>query len=570
MLGLTGCVSVPVSGPIERVEGAAPACQNCVNVQVAPPARGDDPKQVVEGYLRATSNYQPNYAVAKQFLTKAAAQTWSPEDGVSIYTGAPQSTGNTVLMNGQLVGALGPDHTYTARNVPFKLNFGVVKEDGEWRISRPPPGLLVAAYSFQLFYKTYNIYFVGNSASLVPDAIYLPDIPNQANIASVLMNALLTGPSKWLAPAVVSLIPANTALSVDSVTVQDGIAQVPLSDAVLPLNDRQRSLLAAQVVYTLKQASGIKGVLFKVNQQPFRVPGSDENTFEVAVDSIPADVDPVPFIADEQLYAVRNKQVQIVDANGGAAKARAMPGPLGQGKFDVSSVAVSTTNTDLAVVTDDRRVLRRAPTTSPNVNGAVTTLVAGASDLLRPQFRRYGVRWAIGREDGRQRLWMFSGDKSVRVSAPVLSGGEVTAFKISPDGARMALVRKVGGRTEVGLARINRSAMVTVDGWRKLDTQQSNKPVISRIQDVGWLDANDLLVLGAETAQMAIAPFRVSEDASQISPEGEAANWDAVELSVLAGAQTAVIIGRTGQSWRYDGTSWLAFLNNCSTLAFPG
>ena len=89
---LAGCVSVPTAGPIEKVEGQQPACQNCVNVEVAPPAPGADPLQIVEGYLRATSNYQATYAIAKQFLTRGATEKWSPESGVSIYRGTPVSS----------------------------------------------------------------------------------------------------------------------------------------------------------------------------------------------------------------------------------------------------------------------------------------------------------------------------------------------------------------------------------------------------------------------------------------------------------------------------------------------
>ena len=42
LLGLVaGCVSVPTSGPVEKVEGQPPECQNCINVDVAPPSVGD-------------------------------------------------------------------------------------------------------------------------------------------------------------------------------------------------------------------------------------------------------------------------------------------------------------------------------------------------------------------------------------------------------------------------------------------------------------------------------------------------------------------------------------------------
>ncbi len=564
---LSGCFSVATSGPVEKIEGQAPVCQNCVNIEVAPPSPGDEPKQVVEGYLRATSNYQPNYSVAKQFLTKNAATTWSPEAGVSIYTGTPVVRGSsTVVLAGHLVGSLGPDRTYTAKNKDLEVDFGIVQENGEWRISKPPRGLLVAQYSFQKFYQSYNIYFIGNASNLVPDPIYLPNLPNQANLASVLMKALLAGPSKWLAPAVTSIIPANTTLSVDSVTVKNGIAEVPLSDQVVPLNDRQRSLMAAQVVYTLKQATGVNGVVFKVNQQPYRIPDTDEDSFQVSVDDIPRDVDPVPFVADEQLYAVRGKVIQLVDANAGQPNPRAMPGPFGLGRYQPDSLAISVADTDLAVVTGNRTILRRSLT----AGGTVTTLVQGATDFLRPQFSRYGELWAIGRINGVQHLWMYIGDKKITVQAPILSGNDVTAFKISPDGARIALVRTIGGRQVLGLARIIRSDKITVNGWRPLDTNQSATQSITRIQDVGWLDDTDMLVLGAGSTQATLTPTRVSEDASLIKSEGEPANWDAIELTVLVRTETAIIIGRSGQTWKDDGTQWLAFLGGVKTIAFPG
>ncbi len=253
---LTGCVQVPIAGPIEKVEGQQDGCQSCVNVEVAPPAAGDDPRQIVEAYLRATSNYQPNYSVARQFLTKAAAERWSPEDGVWIYDGTPRVNGTRVTLDVPLVGSLAADRTYTAETRRFKWDFDVVQEDGEWRINRPPKGLMVAEYSFDRFYQAYQVYFVGNGTSLVPQRIYLPTLRNPANVASALMTALLGGPSPWLKPAVTSAIPVDTSLSVGSVTITNSIAEVPLSEAVLTLPDPQRSLMAAQIVYTLKQAPG--------------------------------------------------------------------------------------------------------------------------------------------------------------------------------------------------------------------------------------------------------------------------------------------------------------------------
>ena len=56
-------------------------------------------------------------------------------------------------------------------------------------------GLMVAEYSFRPFYQAYDLYFVGNGISLVPDPIYLPSLRSPQNVASALITALLSGPS---------------------------------------------------------------------------------------------------------------------------------------------------------------------------------------------------------------------------------------------------------------------------------------------------------------------------------------------------------------------------------------
>ena len=576
---LTACVQVPTAGPIDKVEGQQEACQNCVNVEVAPPAAGYDQRQIVEGYLRATSNYQPNYSVARQFLTKAAAERWSPEDGASIYNGSAGVSDETVRLEGQLVGSLAPDRTYTAQDEPLSVDFHLVREDGEWRIDKPPHGLMVAEYSFDRFYQAYQVYFIGNGSSLVPERIYLPTLRNPANVASALMTALLAGPSDWLAPAVESAIPLDTSLTLGSVTITNSIAEVALSEAVLTLPDPRRSLMAAQIVYTLKQAPGVKGVLITVNQQRYRVLESDPTSMVIAVDAFSRDIDPVPFVSGDQLYAVSNGTVQLVTATSDTPTASSANGDLGQPRLGVNSLAVSTNGTDLALVTRNRTELRRAQAST----GDVTTLISGLSDLLRPQFTRYGEVWALGRQNGKQRMWLFTTEEvkdtekeiavtTIDVDAPVLEQAEITAFRISPAGSRMALVRKTRTGYELGLARIIRGdKVITVDEWRSIDLTLAGGTKVTQISDLAWLDANELLLLGAASKDAALAPIRVMSDASQISAEGgEPANWNARELTVLYRPQTTIVVGSEGRAWRNDGSQWLPFLDGVDAIAYPG
>jgi hypothetical protein len=109
-----------------------------------------------------------------------------------------------------------------------------------------------------------------------------------------------------------------------------------------------------------------------------------------------------------------------------------------------------------------------------------------------------------------------------------------------------------------------------VDGWRALNTKQANMQPIGNIRDVAWLDATELMVLGAADSDRPYAPFRVVEDASRITPEGEPKNWDAVELTVLPRTQTAVIIGAKGHTWKDSGSQWMPFVDHMRTIAYPG
>ena len=178
-------------------------------------------------------------------------------------------------------------------------------------------------------------------------------------------------------------------------------------------------------------------------------------------------------VASEPLYAVQGRAVKAVTTTTVNPAVSDLPGPLGRGVDHIDKLAVSVTNTDLAVTTNGGTTLRHAPITT----GVPTTLPLGrVSDLLRPQFTRYGEIWDIGQQGGRQWMWVLPAGKETpsRIGSEVL--GKVTAFKISPDGTRIALVRSTGAGSELGLARIIRSDRIMVAGWRALDTKQSAQP----------------------------------------------------------------------------------------------
>lgn len=568
LASLTGCISIPTAGPIKPVLGEAEVCQSCVNVEVAPPTPGADPQQVVDGYLRANSNYQPNYAVARQFLTAEAADRWRPEVGMRIYRAKdPKGSGDSVRLTFTLTGALAEDRTYSPSNKKLRVDFGLTRENGQWRISRPPEGLLVEQYAFERSYTGYSRYFFGNGLTLVPERIYLPNLRNKDSVAAALMTGLLAGPSDWLEPAAGSAIPKGTALVGDSVTINDeGIAQVALTEDVLTLDPPARSQLGAQVVYTLQQVTVVRGVQITVGQQKFRIPEADPGTGVLTTDAFPESIKPEPLVSD-QSYALQDGRVHAVRTPDQMATIEPIKGPLGEEEAGADSLAVSVNGTEVATATDERTILRRADIGT----GEVVTLATDLEEMLRPQFTRYGEVWTIARQQGLQQIFLFAGDRAVEVDDTVLNGRYIKAFRISPDGSRMALVWRTDAKTDqVGLARIIRGNRIIVDEWRPLDVQQEGLTQVAQITDVAWLDANELLLLGATDEDAPLVPVRVTVDASKVVAGTGEPGWNAEQLTVLPRQQSVVVVGTNRRSWRNDGRRWLRYVDDVTDIAYAG
>lgn len=575
LLALTSCVSVPTSGPVEKVEGLEPACQSCVNVDVAPPAPGASKLEIVDGYLRANANFQAGYTVAKQYLTRSAAERWSPDDSVTIYSLPPELVGDEVQLSGRLVGSLDGGGSYTRQNSPLEYSFVLVQEGGEWRIGKPFPGLLVQEDAFTSRYTPYDLYFVGSAGALVPDPVYLPPLRNPATFASALVTGLIEGPSERLQAAVETAVPVSTSLSVESVTITDGVAEVPLSGPGLQqMDDAARTLLAAQLAYTLKQLTTVQKVRLLANSVPFRVPQSDSQGLAFAVADVAPELNPIPIAAVEQpLHVVRDGSVQRVGANADNPQVEKVAGALGSGRYRVDSLAASVTGSELAVVTDGRTQLRRSAE-----GAAPTTVLAGVTGLLQPQFSRIGNVWAVGERKGRQTMWVVTGDRAAEVDAPVLAEGRVLAFRVSPDGSRIALLVQQGSRTRLGVALIARTdtEAVAVLDWRALELRDggsgsaSAEPQITDMRDVAWSDPTTLLVLATTGTDTPYMVTQISQDASSIQSAPPAGDWEPVELTVLLRTETAVVRTRDGRAFRDEGQQWRELLTGVSAVAYPG
>ncbi|MFC7618917.1 LpqB family beta-propeller domain-containing protein [Microlunatus sp. GCM10028923] len=561
---LAGCAEVPTSGPVDPVEGAEPSCRGCLNVDPAAPQPGDDPKTIVDGFLQAMAAYEPTYATARKYLTKEAAERWDPDKGVTVYIGQMTATSPTsFLLDARTVGVLGPNRDFLVRDQRFQPTFRVEKQGGEWRINNPVTGLLVPKWTFDTFYDSFNVYFVGRDGTLVPDVIYLPE---RASIASALMLALLAGPSGSLGTVVGSALPAGTTLDVQSASVEGGVAEVQLSDAINQLTDQQRILMAAQIAETLRQYQ-VQSIQLRVNGEVFRIPGADPQTGAISVnDERIRAIAALPPGVSDQLYAATDDGARMITDRAGKRETTPVSGDLGK-QDDSERIAVSLDDRDIAVVTENRTVLRRQ-----GEDGRASTVIEGVTDLLRPQYSRQGELWAIGDKGGQQLIWAVQGEKVVEVQAPRLRDGRIVSFKLSPDGSRIAMVREVGSTRQLTLALVNRvDGRIVIDEPSRVDTAGNQGTTITQFRDVGWQDDSRLLVIGAAAQLAPVGVYLMSQDASQISVLGELPDDEAAELATSPTHNQVAIVTKKGEAyWLDPARRWTRISAGVDSLAYPG
>ncbi len=83
---LSGCVSLPASGPV-RSEPAGQQVEDEAPVDFTPdgPRAGAAPIEIVRGFLVAMQATPLNTSVARQFLTAEGNSAWVPERGTVVY-----------------------------------------------------------------------------------------------------------------------------------------------------------------------------------------------------------------------------------------------------------------------------------------------------------------------------------------------------------------------------------------------------------------------------------------------------------------------------------------------------
>jgi len=488
-LALAGCgVSMPERGPV--VEIAATGSQRDsggVSINPRRPGAGDSRQRIVRGFLDAMTATPPiQTSVAREFLTQEARTDWQPT-GMVIYGNV-----STPIHNGKVEAKLVDADRTDARGAwlgpvsdeDATLKFPMQIEDGEWRISEPPPWLVVPKSWFEQRFRQVSLYFFDPSATmLIPEPVF---VPGGQQFASALVNGLLQGPSSELTATEQNFLPRNLR-SVAVPVSSDGLARVELTSDSGDAPDQaqeQAELMVSQLAWTLSQDPSIERFVVTVDDRPVQLAGESEFSVEHGHEY-------APYVAGSSTLLFGLRAGRMV--GGSPQNLATVSGPFGSGGYLLRSVAVDLRADQVAGVASNGRTLWVGPV--KDTGSEPRTLMNAGEDLLRPAWDFSGRLWEIDRRADGAVVSYLRGDQMRELDVPGISGEDVKDFLVSRDGSRIIAVIRKDGRYVIMASRVLTAGdgrVIRADAADDVTPPDDDDGVI---RDIAWRSPTTIVVL---------------------------------------------------------------------------
>jgi hypothetical protein len=554
VLVVAGCANIPEESTPHAVRDEKQVPSEAVQ---APPTPNLNAFDLVREFVRRSGN--PD--AARQYLTKHALAGWAGDAKPTIIherfgtvpnaadndrqsgedQGGVEGTRVTVMLRVTELGRLGADNAFIPSIGENQFRVGVVREKGQWRIDEPPPGVYVPLSDFNANYRPVTVYFFDPDMRItVPDQRYVAAEPEEGLPARV-MAVLLSGPSDAMRRSLQS--PLNgVGARTNVVPDDDGTLVVDL----VPLGGRskeQRELIAAQIVLTMQSVTDAR----------LRIKGDGQDLIPGHGDWRPSDIKQY-----DSLTKPSPDQPGLV-TSGGRVRAmsdgKPIPGPAGNGEYDVVSAAQSIDGGQMAVVV--RGPAGRLRLRVGKYGEALQEVELDAASMTRPTWRVSTAEgqdanevWTV--EDGNVVRVVRSGEDvwtSVEVNASALeSFGPISQLRLSRDGTRAAMVTTSGKLVVAAVVRDKESVSLALP--RTLQPR-----MILNAVGVDWLNQHTLVVA---TGQSDLPVIRVSVDGMTIDQYDSnnlqfpmKAVTAAPERDVVVTDNAAVLVAPgLGQVWR--------------------
>ena len=554
LLAVSGCSTVPSSSPIIQITQAPMRPAETIGIEPTPPEAGATQVEIVRGFIDAAASTRRGHPVAREYLAKGPAGTWSDEAGMTVISpdyATVTTEAGSVAMTANLVGTVDQRGVFTLGvGDVLTREFTLEQVDGEWRITDPPDGLIILEPDFERLYDERAAYFLDPTRQrVVPDPRYL--ITGEAQ-PTALVQRLLEGPSSALAAGVqnpLSGVQLRSAVALDGQTATVDLTALTADPAPV------LSEICAQLVWTLTQA-------------PVRI-----RTVEVLVDGEPVHVDGVPAEQTAEDWAAFDPDAVPVDAvghylSGGSLRTVTAgdptPGPAGAGAYGLTSAAVSADprTGELTFLAGVRADASGATLLAGNYAGDLAPVLDGGTLSGPTVASTRQEAWVI--RDGTSVVRIPAGGSPQAVTTPTLPGlGRAEVLRLSPDGVRAALVVDGPGGLTLYVSTVVRAE----DGSVSLRDLREVAPTLTQVRDVAWADSGNLLVLAGDPGEDRIVPYAVGVDGWGLVSV-PTAGLPSQPTSIAAAPTRQPLVDAGDTIWQLAGGTWVTLVRGAEPL--PG
>lgn len=532
---LAGCVGIPTNGSVTVAQSLDE--QGTEDFEFLPfaPVNGASQEEILRGFVAAFTGSADDYGVARQFLSTEFSDDWNPRSNVTIRTNSERIVridDDTIEYAISAAATVDSAGSYRQNNnpVPQMPQFDFVQEDGEWRISEAPDGIVLSDATFRQIFDKHALYFLDpTNERLVPDLRWIPG----GTAALRIVSELLDGPSPWLQGAVRTAFPEGTHLAAPTVDVQSGVAIVNLSTEVLAAGQSERQLMQLQLTASLANVSNIRRVALAVAGTPLAIsePGTSLPPLNPQVDSR------LIVLKDGEFgYLARDEVTSI-------------------GGLSAKVIATEPRGATVAEDADAAAVLGPAGVSIVRAGEGATTVLDLRTDLVVPSLDGYGYVWSGSRSTPETiRAYNYAG-AAVEIATGLPADAELVSIEVSREGARIAILASTANGPRLLVKAIMR------DPNADQVPAGLSEPVVDASTGAGtaidatWVDELAVATLSEVGGESFVIQHEVGGDRSSRGQPDSAVSIvggnSEAGLRALSGAGT--VLARSGNGWTDTG-----------------
>lgn len=531
---LTGCAQLPTSGPVSsgpvvEIGGS----EDFAFYTPSGPELDADQTEIVSGFINAHIGPQNDYAIAREFLTEEFSAAWNPQEEVLIRSSSPRYepvSENRQQVTVRTMATVDEVGEYRSLDEIEQrtLFFNLVQQQGEWRIDSAPNLTVVSSPVFSVVFQSYSIYFYDRGYRyLVPDVRWFPV---RSSSATRMVRALLDGPSGWLEDSVRTAIPELTSLTIDSVPINDAVAEVDLSSQALAADPSMRSLMKAQIENTLTSLSTVSSIEILIDRNPQEIE-------LVSPTQLPNSPGTPLMLSETSVYRI-NGSTAIPVAGSSTHVLRLNP----------TEVALSESEQTLALVNEQGMHLAELESNE-------SVLIDEQPDIISPHFDADDYLWSVSANDG------INVYKKGQLSTLVESQSDTRIdFALSPEGSRMVEIVEVDEVRRLQIRGVIRDS----DGKPRALTD----PVTirsARPQLVSWIAESELALVEKTVTDSTVLSV------TSLLGETEVAITPPVTIEGLTTVGSSVyVLSPLGEVWSRFGNSWRVLVNDGLSISKAG